>query len=264
MITFMGMLQFILTGGLTLLASTLIKHYQATDDIVQWIYPSVAVFSLWLSSFLERRGKENEIKSKIQNEKEKWIRICLEIKKSKDHCIEKIVSSELTHHKKHESILKTGIKNAILDLQPKERDLQLQTAKIKALSERNKEILVELDLKEQHIEFILASRNSLEKKVSEFIGQLRQFHQEMNRELKDNNSQNSSMWASIDTLADKIYLEINSFNSYISALFIEERMSREPMNRKGKNQLLDEDFSAPMKQIDSRIEKNNRKSISPY
>ncbi|MFJ5481857.1 hypothetical protein [Pectobacterium actinidiae] len=256
----MGMLQFVITGGLTLLASRTINTYNASDDIAQWVYPSVAVFSLWLSSFIEKRNTKKTIKEKIESEILKWKAICLEVRKSKESSISRIIAQESLLHKRHENSIRIGFKNAINEIQPNEIKHLQQEAKIEALSERNKELLIDIKSINDNKDYILTSRNSLEKKVSEFIKRLREFHQEMNRELKDNSSNNSAIWNSIDTLADKIFSEINSFNDYISASFIEERMSMEPMNRKDRSQVLDKDFSTPMKTIEKEKEAPNKKA----
>jgi len=236
-------------------------NHHASDDIAQWAYPSVAVFSLWLSSFIGRQETKRKIKSKVQNETDKWMGICLEIRKSKEKTIDAMFTLENSNKKYYEDLIINSLKSAIQQLTPQQRDNFIQEAKIEALSKRTKEMKIELNDNATHIEYILKSRNSLERKVANFINQLREFHQDINRELKDNSENNNNgMWSNIDNLADKIFSEINNFNDYLSSAFINERMSREPMNRKTKNQSVDVDFSAPKKNIDKLNEVNNKKT----
>ncbi|HEI1657372.1 TPA: hypothetical protein SIJ95_001562 [Escherichia coli] len=245
MISFMGAFQFILTGALTLGASRILHYYQASDDIAQWVYPSVAVFSLWFSSFITKRENNKELQGKIRLERDKWKGICCEIKQAKDYCIEKIIQHESSSSKRNELLIRDEINRALVELTANETKILRLVAKEEALLEKNKELIRDLEIKEEHIDYILESRTSLERKVSEFINQLRGFHQEINRELKDTSSKNSAMWKSIDALADKIYQEIKVFNDYISTALIDERLVNRPKNRKTNNQTLDLNFSAP-------------------
>ncbi|HEI2447149.1 TPA: hypothetical protein SI522_004738, partial [Escherichia coli] len=128
------------------------------------------------------------------------------------YCIEKIIQHESSSSKRNELLIRDEINRALVELTANETKILRLVAKEEALLEKNKELIRDLEIKEEHIDYILESRTSLERKVSEFINQLRGFHQEINRELKDTSSKNSAMWKSIDALADKIYQEIKVFN----------------------------------------------------
>lgn len=258
MISFIGVLQFILTGALTLGASRTLQHYQASDDIAQWVYPSVAVFSLWLSSFITRKEKTKELNEKLESERNRWTNICSEIKNAKDLFIEDLIRNEPSHNRRNELFFRNAIKNAVLELSVSEEKILQLVAKLEALSSKNKELIHDLESKEEHIEYIVESRTTFERKVSEFINQLRGVHQEINRELKDTSSKNSVIWKGIDALADKIYQEINSFNDYISASFIEERQATKPKNRKSNNQIMDNNFSTPIAEFEKSPDNKKR------
>jgi len=255
MLTFIGVVQFIFAGLLTLATSRILSHLHASDDVVQLAYPSVAVFSLWLSSYIERRSAKKEIEKAKKTERARWFAVIKEQRTSKCDAIGRISSSLDEGRKEYPTLIRSSIRSAVKDALSSS-DLQLE-AKNLALAERNRELIIELNEANEEIKEITESRKSLEQNVSSFIRKLRDFHQEINRELKDDSSRNSQIWKSIDLLGDKIFERINEFDNFLSSSFINERVAKSSGNRKSKQQIDLAEFNPPTKS-DGEMQQNKK------
>lgn len=245
MLTFIGVIQFIFAGLLTLATSRILSHFHASDDVIQLAYPSVAIFSLWLSSYIERNSAKKEIEKAKKTERDRWFSVIKEQRKSKRDAIGRVSSSLDEGKKEYPALIRASVRSAVKDALSS-NDWQLE-AKNVALSQRILELLDELDEANEKVKEITESRKSLEQNVSSFIRKLRDFHQEINRELKDDSSRNTQIWKSIDTLGDKIFERINEFDTFLSSSFINERVAVLSVNRKSKQHPEHEEFSPPTK-----------------
>ncbi|MFB5077436.1 hypothetical protein [Raoultella sp. C349492] len=249
---------FVFTGATTFFASRIIRHFGGGDDVAQLVYPIIALFFLWISSFVESKERKKEVSNARKTEREIWVSLLKNFKRSKDELYERIIQAYTSERKYNDSFYANKIDEAIKNELPYKKQVTQLSAKLLAISSRNAELVEESSQKDEHIEAILISKSSLDRKISDFIRQLRLFHQEINRELKDTTSKNSSIWKTIDELAGKIFEEINRFDAYISQSLIEEKEQLSPINRKTTR-------LEPQKEFDSQVDifqmeiSNNRK-----
>lgn len=238
----MTLILFAIAGGLTFIAGRVINATGAGGDVVQLVYPLVAMFSLWLSSCAEKWEKRKAVKNSVKAERDKWHGIVRELRLSKSELAGKIILTYRDERSYTEGFLSKEIKSAIKDEFPYKVELNQLQSRMAAITSRNKELIKEAESKDEHIDAILTSKSSLDRKISEFIRQLRVFHQEINKELKVNDYKSSGIWRSIDELADKIFEEINLFDAYISQSLIEDKEKVSPFNRKLSQQTSSGEF----------------------
>ncbi|WP_449544022.1 hypothetical protein [Lelliottia nimipressuralis] len=229
---FITVLLFAVSGGMTLLASRLIKLNGAGDDVSQFVYPLIAIISLWLSTWYERWQKNKDIKSHLKNEREKWKSVLKEVKNSKDELISRVINRHNEKVAFIENRLTSKITEVIEQQLPFKEQLTLAEIKFEAVSRRVLEVLDENSIKEARIVAILQSKGILDRKIADFIRLLREFHNDMNHQLMVTDSKGSDIWPAIEKLARDIFSQINDFDKYISTSLIEENEKSTPMNRK--------------------------------